>query len=90
LAQSLHLLNSKEVQTKLASDVGRPAAMAVSSQTPTELLEELYLTALSRHPTPEELETAVKYVTERADRKREAYEDLVWAIINSKEFLFNH
>ncbi len=90
LAQSLHLLNSKEVQAKLASDVGRPAAMAASSQTPTELLEELYLSALSRHPTTQELETAVKYVAERADRKREAYEDLVWAIINSKEFLFNH
>ncbi len=90
LAQSLHLLNSKEVQAKLASDVGRPAAMAASSQDPTELLEELYLAAFSRRPSPQELETAVQYVADRTDRKREAYEDLVWAIINSKEFLFNH
>lgn len=90
LAQSLHLLNSKEVQAKLAGDASRPAAMAASSQDPAELIDELYLTALSRSPTPQELETAIRYVAERADRKREAYEDLVWAIINSKEFLFNH
>ncbi|MEX1042933.1 MAG: DUF1549 and DUF1553 domain-containing protein [Pirellulaceae bacterium] len=90
LAQSLHLLNSKEVQGKLSADIGRPATMASGSQSPKELLHSLYLAALSRHPTPQELDTAVTYVEARADRPREAYEDLVWAIINSKEFLFNH
>jgi hypothetical protein len=90
LAQSLHLLNSKEVQAKLSGDANRPAAMAASSQEMTELVQELYLTALSRAPTAEELNTAVSYVSGRQDRKREAFEDLVWAMINSKEFLFNH
>src|SRR5690606_12535718 len=90
LAQSLHLLNSKEVQGKLSADIGRPAIMAGATQSPVELLHSLYLTALSRRPTPQELDTAIKYVEARADRPREAYEDLVWAIINSKEFLFNH
>ncbi len=90
LAQSLHLLNSKEVQAKLADDTNRPAAMAASSQEPAELIQELYVSAFSRLPTAEELSTATDYVSQRADRKREAFEDLVWAIINSKEFLFNH
>ncbi len=90
LAQSLHLLNSKEVQAKLASDASRPAAMAASSQDPSELIEELYLAALSRKPSEQELATATSYLADRRDRMRQAYEDLVWAIINSKEFLFNH
>jgi hypothetical protein len=90
LAQSLHLLNSKEVQAKLTADVALPAAMSASSQEPAELITSLYWTALSRPPTDLELTTATTYIAERADRIKEGYEDLLWAIINSKEFLFNH
>jgi Protein of unknown function (DUF1549)/Protein of unknown function (DUF1553)/Bacterial Ig-like domain (group 2) len=90
LAQSLHLLNSKEIQAKLVNDTGRAAAMNSSSQPLPELINELYMSAFSRPATPSELETASKYVTDRAANKRQAIEDVVWAIINSKEFLFNH
>ncbi len=90
LAQSLHLLNSKEIQAKLISDAGRAAAMNASSQPAPELINELYLAALSRPATPAEIETTSKYLSERSDKKRQALEDIVWAIINSKEFLFNH
>jgi hypothetical protein len=90
LAQSLHLLNSKEIQAKLVNDAGRAAAMNSSSQPLPELINELYLSAFSRPATPSELETAGKYVTDRTANKRQALEDVVWAIINSKEFLFNH
>jgi hypothetical protein len=90
LAQSLHLLNSKEIQAKLISDAGRAAAMNASSQPANELINELYLAALSRPATPAEIETTSKYLSERSDKKRQALEDIVWAIINSKEFLFNH
>ena len=61
------------------------------------LIEELYLTALSRPPTSEELQVALAYLAkppvagqDPVQQKRVAYEDLVWAIINTKEFLFNH
>ena len=97
LAQSLHLLNSKEVQAKLASGAGRAATFAASSSEPKLLIEELYLTALSRLPSQEELQVALAYLAkppasgqDPAQHKRAAYEDLVWAIINTKEFLFNH
>ncbi|MEM7473510.1 MAG: DUF1549 domain-containing protein [Planctomycetota bacterium] len=97
LAQSLHLLNSKEVQAKLASDAGRAATFAASSSAPKVLIEELYLTALSRAPTAEELKVSLDYLAKPAAQgedpvkaRRAAYEDLVWAIINTKEFLFNH
>jgi Protein of unknown function (DUF1553)/Protein of unknown function (DUF1549)/Bacterial Ig-like domain (group 2) len=90
LAQSLHLLNSKEIQAKLTSDAGRAASMAASSQPIPELINELYLAAFSRPATTLEIETTTKYLADRSDKKRQAYEDIVWAIINSKEFLFNH
>jgi hypothetical protein len=90
LAQSLHLLNSKEIQTKLSSDSSLPASLAASSDTLEQKIKQLYLAALSRLPTPSEVETASQYLTRQADQPRAAYEDLVWAILNSKEFLFNH
>lgn len=90
LAQSLHLLNSKEVQAKLSSDSGRAAAMTASSEPLDVLVQNLYLAALSRKPNETELDTALQFLAERPDRRREAFEDLVWTLINSKEFLFNH
>ena len=90
LAQSLHLLNSKEVQEKLKSDSGRAAALAQSSDPLDERVTELYLAALSRAPTPAELDAATGYLNDKAADQRAAFEDLVWAMINSKEFLFNH
>lgn len=91
LAQSLHLLNSPEVQAKLASDTGRAARLAAdASQTTEQKLTELYLLALSRPPTPQESAAVAAYLAERADAPRQAWEDVVWALINTKEFLFNH
>ena len=98
LAQSLHLLNAKEIQDKLARDSGRPALLARESEGGDDKpLHELYLLACSRQPAPEELESAKRYIEKRVQAaasptvgKRQAYEDIVWAVLNTKEFLFNH
>ncbi|MCR9291790.1 MAG: DUF1553 domain-containing protein [bacterium] len=90
LAQSLHLLNSVEVQGKLASQTGWAAAAAVSSQSNSELIEQLYLSALSRQPTPNELLAAREFLDSNATDRQAAWEDLLWAVMNTKEFLFNH
>lgn len=90
LAQSLHLLNSKEIQAKLISDAGRAAAMNASSQPLSELVNDLYWSAFARPAKPDEIAAIEKYVSERPDHKRQAMEDIVWAIVNSKEFIFNH
>ena len=99
LAQSLHLLNAKDIQEKLARDGGRASALAEdSTRTDDEKLRELYLLAYSRGPNGKEIETARSHITKKlaampdkeASAKRQAYEDIVWALINTKEFLFSH
>ncbi|MCU0707535.1 MAG: DUF1553 domain-containing protein [Pirellula sp.] len=113
LAQSLHLLNSKEMQTKLGAEGGYAALwsaalpiknasndieVAQGALSPAEQIRaaapprirELYLRALGREPTPSEATVALEYLMQKSNALREAYEDLIWGVINSKEFLFNH
>lgn len=102
LAQSLHLLNAKDIQEKVAAEKGRAAALAAETSRPDDTkVTELYRRAFSRDPRPEELQIArahlEKYMAKSSDEKgnpingrRLAYEDMVWALLNTKEFLFNH
>jgi hypothetical protein len=89
LAQALHLLNSNEVQSKVGNPNGRLAALLKEKKDNAALTEELYLWVYGRRPRPEELKTVSAYVAEQKERKA-AFEDLLWAMLNSKEFLFNH
>jgi hypothetical protein len=89
LAQALHILNSNEVQTKVVSPNGRLAAMLTENKSDPALIEELYLLAFARLPRPNETKTVVDYIAQQKDRKT-AFEDLLWAMLNTKEFLFNH
>lgn len=91
LAQSLHLLNSKEIQGKLTVNSGRAASLAGDqSRDHAERLHGLYIAAFSRPPLPEELQIATSHINKHQDDPQRAYEDIVWALINTKEFLFNH
>ncbi|MDA1014588.1 MAG: DUF1553 domain-containing protein [Planctomycetota bacterium] len=89
LAQVLLLANSDEVENKLASGDGRIAKLVAAKKPIAEVIDELYLSAFARRPTDKERETTVKYV-ESQENKRQALEDVLWTIVNSKEFLFNH
>lgn len=91
LAQSLHLLNSSDVQKKIAAAEGRAAKLAGDAERPeNEKIQELYLWAFGRPPAESELQTAVAYVSREQADKKNSYEDVIWALLNSKEFLFNH
>jgi hypothetical protein len=85
LPQLLHLLNSADVLSKTAG--ARAKELARDRRPHAERLRELYLIALSREPSTEE----VKLLTGYIERKGKAgYEDVIWALINGEEFLFNH
>ena len=101
LAQSLHLMNSAEMKSKLAAAGGRAQQLATADASLEDRVKELYLAAFARKPRVNELQTAVKYVQtpptdaegNPLDEKQAAlanFRDLIWALINTKEFLFNH
>jgi hypothetical protein len=90
LAQNLLLLNSAEIQAKLAADTGRAAQLAAAeANSDGDQIRQLYRIALSRHPADDELQAALNYLAGKPNR-RQAYEDIIWSLINAKEFLFNH
>ena len=91
LAQSLHLLNSNEVQQKIASSSGRAALLAKDKKRSAEdKVRELYRWVYSREPIADEMKIAVAHINKHKAKQQIAYEDIVWALINTKEFLFNH
>jgi hypothetical protein len=89
LAQVLLLANSDEIEAKIAAGDGKLAQLMKEKKPIREVIEELYLTAYSRRPTAEEMKRTLAHV-ERADNKQQALEDVLWAIINAREFMFNH
>ena len=89
LAQSLHMMNAADIRGKLAHPNGRVERMAKDARPNEAKVRELYLAAFAREPRPEELKAAVSYLAEpRA--VRESLQDLLWAMMTAKEFLFNH
>ncbi|HEY5310952.1 MAG TPA: DUF1553 domain-containing protein, partial [Pirellulales bacterium] len=89
LAQSLHLLNSAEVQSKLTSGTSTAVRLTGDKRPLEEKIRELYLSVYSRPPAADELALARAHV-QRAKVPQQAYEDIVWALVNTKEFLFTH
>ncbi len=92
LAQALHLLNSDEVQQRIARGKGRADALALDPRPDAAKVEELFLWAFARKPTADDAAAALAHiekVTAAKGAKKAAYENLVWALLNTKEFVFN-
>lgn len=89
LAAVLHLVNGDVIQRKLTDKTNRIAGF-IKNKTPLEnAVRELYLVTFSRPPSDAEVADAVSHV-ETAESPRQGFEDILWALINSREFLFNH
>jgi hypothetical protein len=89
IAQALHLLNGDALNKKIASPTGRIESMLKAKKTNQQIVEDLYLSTLSRLPESEEVERAERWIRE-APTPREGLQDLLWVLLNSREFLFNH
>lgn len=89
IAQAMHTLNGEFLNKKIADANGRIAKMLKAKAPVNEIAEDLYLTTLCRAPRPEELAKVQDY-TKSAGTPAEAMQDLLWVLLNSREFLFNH
>lgn len=90
LAQALHLINGGTVQSALQAGDGRVARLAGSDPfTPDPVIDEIWMAAFSRKPTDNERGEIATYLG-GAEDKRAALEDVMWSVVNTKEFIFNH
>ena len=90
ISQALHLLNSPEIMAKIQHRDGTARRLANSELTDDELIDELYLTTLSRFPNEEERNLMREAFSDSGSERNEAVEDVLWALLNTKEFIFNH
>ncbi|HEY1190702.1 MAG TPA: DUF1553 domain-containing protein [Gemmata sp.] len=89
LAQALQLINGPTVNEKVRNANNRLGKLLAAKKSNDEILTDLYYAALGRAPFEDEKKIALEHVTKRED-KRKAWEDLVWALVNTREFLFRH
>jgi hypothetical protein len=89
LQQVLHLSFSPDLENKIGRGDGRIAKLMERKTPPEQAVEELYLAALSRVPTAAERQTAIGYLQKQQDQRR-GLEDVLWVLLNTREFMFNH
>ena len=91
IKQVLHIANGDTLNQKLSAKGNRLDKLLSEKPPPEKIVEEAYLSALSRFPTEAEKARIVRVIGEAKDSERRAVvEDVYWAILSSKEFLFNH
>ena len=89
LPQALNLVNGKTISDAVADANGRVAKAILSGRPDADVVAELYLASLSRPPAAAELASGVKYLQSGGGRAARA-QDLLWALVNSKAFLYNY
>jgi hypothetical protein len=100
LAQALQLINGPTINDKMRAANNRVGRMLAKKAPDLEILEELYLATLSRPPLEGEVKASLDHLNKAIERgktpqeqevnRRKAWEDVQWALLNSKEFLFRH
>ncbi len=90
IAQALHLMNAPEIVAKIHSRKGKVRALAESKKPVPAIIDELYLAVLCRLPTAREVEVLQELFNEEGTNLRSGIEDALWALLNTKEFVFNH
>jgi hypothetical protein len=89
LSQALLLLNSPTLHGKLTHAEGRLAKLLAAGKSDDEMTDDLYLATLSRLPNDEERQT-VRELLASAPAKPEVWQDVLWTLVNSAEFAFQH
>jgi hypothetical protein len=89
LGQALQLINGPTVNEKVRNVNNRLGPLLAAKKTDEEILSDIYYAALCRTPKPAESAAALGHVAKAKD-KRKGWEDVLWAVVNTREFLFRH
>ena len=91
ISQALHLMNSGEINKKISSYRGRARQLSDSPElSPDQIIDELFLVVLSRKPNDEEKRVVLQAFGLPDKTRRTATEDVLWALLNTKEFIYVH
>ena len=87
LKQALYLLNSEQLEGKVS---GSPHLKRILAKNNAEVLDDIYLSSVSRFPTADEKKRLLEYLAAKKAARAQAVQDVAWALLNAKEFEFNH
>jgi hypothetical protein len=87
ILQALHLINGKSILGRVQNPAARPALLLGQKLSDREVVTELYLWSLARHPRSEEMKASLDFLTSHGKHRAEAAQDLMWALLNSRDFL---
>src|SRR6185437_7190779 len=90
MLQALHFINGKSILGRVQSPAARPALLLRQKLSDKELVTDLYLWSLARNPSEAEVRVALDFIRSYAARRAEAAQDLMWALLNSRDFLMTH
>ncbi len=85
--QAIYLLDSWEIKNKVQNGPVMNQLLASKTRSDKEIVEEIYVRALARSPNDREQAAVAKYLETNKNNRRQAFADVVWAVINTKEFL---
>jgi hypothetical protein len=90
LLQALHMLAGPTFTSKISLEGGRLDQLVKKSASDAEIIDEFYVAALTRPPTAEEKAALLEFLGTRSSRRQETLAGLVWAVLSSREFMYNH
>ena len=90
MLQALHFINGKSILGRVQNPAARPALLVAKKATDAQVVTDLFLWSLARPPTAKELVVGTDFFKTYGDQKLAAAQDLMWALLNSKDFLLVH
>lgn len=90
MLQALHFINGKSILSRVTNPAGRPALLLKQKLSESQLVDSLYLWSLARSPSDAERERGLSFLASYGEKRSDALEDLMWALLNSREFTMLH
>jgi hypothetical protein len=90
MLQALHFINGKSILSRVTAANGRANQLAGQKLSDEELVDQLYLWSIARHATPDETKLGTTFVQTYEGKRNEAAQDLMWVLLNSRDFMLVH